>query len=150
MGHPLIARAWIGSGRATTVLPDGCADLVWTGGRLVVAGPATQPVDVEATPGQPRFGVRLRAGGIEAALGVPAALRDVEVPVDALWGRGAADGVARAAYGARTFARVQRFQRLLLLAAPFPGAPLAQLARAAGETSESFKTPESRGRILTA
>ena len=247
MGHPLIARTWIGSGAAATVLPDGCADIVWSGGQLVVAGPATRPVDVPATPGQPRFGVRLRTGGIEAALGVPAdALRDLELPLSALRGGRGEDLVARAAeqgsdaglealvalvereaaapaadrlvreaadrlrdprarlpdiardlgigerqlrrrfdrsvgYGPRTFARVQRFQRLLLLHELWPDEPLAGLAagagyadqahmsrevrrlsgrsprdliaagaRAAGERSESFKTPEEPGRILTA
>lgn len=246
--HPLIATTWIGSGAAATVLPDGCADLVWSDGRAVVAGPATAPVAVPATPGQVRFGVRLRAGAIEAALGVPAAeLRDRDVPLEELWRpatlepvaraaeRGAAaDGIAalaralrreargdepdrlvRAAaarllepgarlpdvaaqlgigerqlrrrfertvgYGWRTLARVHRFQRLLLLheRAPHrglarlaaeagyadqahmarelrrlsgrtPAALLASGARAAGERTESFKTPDAPAAILAA
>lgn len=244
---PLIAQAWIGSGQAATVLPDGCADVVWTDGRLLVAGPATRAVEVAATPGQARFGVRLRAGAIEAALGVPGdALRDLEVELAALGAWRLDDRVARAAqggagpgvaalltllsrearapapdwlvreaawrlrsprarlphvasdlgiserhlrrrfqrsigYGCRTFGRVQRFQRLLLIHQRYPDATLARLAadagyadqahmtrdvqrlsgqspgdllragaRAAGETSETFKIGGERDRILTA
>src|SRR5262245_59014491 len=33
MGSPLIACTWTGSGGAATVLPDGCADVVWSAGR---------------------------------------------------------------------------------------------------------------------
>jgi AraC-like DNA-binding protein len=206
----LIARTWIGSGAAATVLPDGCADLVWTGGRLVVVGPATRPLVAEATPGEPRFGLRLRVGAIETALGVPAAeLRDLEVPLTELWGPRCDETVVRAAqagagpgvaalrdlvrsrapaaapdplvrnalwllrrpgtglrdagrvlgigerqlrrrfdrgvgYGWRTFARIQRFQRLLLARERLPDASLVALAFEAGYADQAHMARDVR------
>ncbi len=69
------------------VLPDGCADIVWTGDRLVVAGPDTGPVLVADSGGEAAVGVRFRPGAAAAALGLPAAeLLDERVALDALWG----------------------------------------------------------------
>ena len=71
------------------IVPDACVDIVWTRGRLVVAGPATGPVMTELPAGSPAFGVRFRVGAAGAALGLP--------------GRGAArrDGAARRRVGRR-------------------------------------------------
>ena len=54
------------------MLPDACVDVVFSGGRLVVAGPATAATVAPATPGQARVGVRFRVGAAGAALGLPA------------------------------------------------------------------------------
>lgn len=83
-----VACAWESGGTATRVLPDACVDIVWSQGRLIVAGPATGSVLAPATPGQGRCGVRFRVGLAGAALGLPAsALRDESVPLDEVWGR---------------------------------------------------------------
>jgi AraC-like DNA-binding protein len=82
-----VACVWIGDGSAVHVLPDACVDIVWTQGRLVVAGPATGPDLAAATPGQGRCGVRFRVGAAGAALGLPAsALLDEIVPIEEIWG----------------------------------------------------------------
>ncbi len=82
------------------MLPDACADIVFDAGRLLVAGPATETVDVPAAPGQDRLGIRFRIGSAGAALGLPAhELLNRRVPLDELWGRAARrleDRVARA------------------------------------------------------
>ncbi|MCO4695361.1 helix-turn-helix domain-containing protein [Streptomyces sp. RO-S4] len=70
-----------GSGR---VLPDGCMDLLWHDGRLLVAGPDTRAHLV----GEPSAwaGVRFRPGTAPALLGVPAhELRDSRVDLADLW-----------------------------------------------------------------
>ncbi|MFF4245774.1 helix-turn-helix domain-containing protein [Streptomyces sp. NPDC001822] len=83
------AVLWTWSGRrdpARPVLPDGCMDLLWTGGRLLVAGPDTHAF----TPGEALSGtcagIRFAPGTAPALLGVPAhELRDRRVALDALW-----------------------------------------------------------------
>ncbi|WP_432486819.1 helix-turn-helix transcriptional regulator [Kineococcus sp. SYSU DK018] len=67
------------------VLPDGCADLLWSGHELVVAGPDTRAH--AGGPGGPWAGVRLPPGLAPAVLGVPAVhLRDRRVPLADVWG----------------------------------------------------------------
>jgi AraC-like DNA-binding protein len=83
-----VACLWTSHDRATRVLPDACADIVLDGGRLLVAGPATEVVDVPDTPGQHRVGVRFRVGSAGAALGLPASeLLNQGVLLEELWGR---------------------------------------------------------------
>lgn len=85
----LVACVWVSHERSVRVLPDACADVVFTGGRLVVAGPATTASVAPATPGQERVGVRFRVGAAGAALGLPLGeLRDQGVPLAEVWGAG--------------------------------------------------------------
>jgi len=82
-----VACVWTSHDRAARVLPDGCADIVFSGGRLMVAGPATAAIEAAPTPGQVRCGVRFRVGSAGAALGLPAVeLLDLGVPLAELWG----------------------------------------------------------------
>ncbi|GHD89221.1 helix-turn-helix domain-containing protein [Streptomyces naganishii] len=72
------------AGARSVVLPDGCMDLMWCEGRLLVAGPDTRAYD----PGPPRrwAGVRFFPGTGPAYLGVPAhELRDRRVDLADLW-----------------------------------------------------------------
>jgi AraC-like DNA-binding protein len=81
-----VACLWTSEARGGAVLPDGCADVVWTGAGLVVAGPATAAVAAHVVPGTPVFGVRFRLGAAGPALGLPAAeLADLTVPLAAVW-----------------------------------------------------------------
>ncbi|WP_380909474.1 helix-turn-helix transcriptional regulator [Streptomyces decoyicus] len=86
---------------ARPVLPDGCTDLIWSGGRLLVAGPDTGPhLPGEAVPGAlprgpegrertPIVGLRFAPGQGPAVFGVPAhELRDQRVPLADLWPAG--------------------------------------------------------------
>ncbi|MEW2166239.1 helix-turn-helix transcriptional regulator [Streptomyces sp. NPDC007084] len=68
------------------VLPDGCMDLLWTEGRLLVAGPDTGPHLPDAMPPGGWAGVRFHPGTAPAYLGVPAdELRDRRVELTDLW-----------------------------------------------------------------
>ncbi|MBQ0852619.1 helix-turn-helix domain-containing protein [Streptomyces sp. BH-SS-21] len=77
-------------GDAAPVLPDGCMDLLWTEGRLFVAGPDTRAY-LSDEPGGPRryAGVRFFPGTAPSYLGVPAhELRDRRVDLADLWDGG--------------------------------------------------------------
>ncbi|MFI6147646.1 helix-turn-helix domain-containing protein [Streptomyces sp. NPDC051109] len=71
------------------VLPDGCMDLLWADGRLLVAGPDTGPHPVGEVPGGAHgamSGLRFAPGTAPALLGVPAyELRDRRVELADLW-----------------------------------------------------------------
>ncbi|CAM5250203.1 AraC-like DNA-binding protein OS=Streptomyces violarus OX=67380 GN=FHS41_001610 PE=4 SV=1 [Streptomyces violarus] len=70
---------------AARVLPDGCMDLLWHEGRLLVAGPDTH-AHVHGRRERRRAGVRLYPGTAPALLGVPAhELRDRRVELADLW-----------------------------------------------------------------
>ena len=67
------------------VLPDGCMDLLWHEGRLLVAGPDTHAYVPEDAVGH-WAGVRLYPGTGPTFLGVPAhELRDLRVDLADLW-----------------------------------------------------------------
>jgi len=73
------------------VLPDACIDVVAVGGDVTVVGPATTGALVHLSPDAATVGVRFRTGAAPPILGTSAAdLRDLEVPVDQLWGRAGA------------------------------------------------------------
>jgi len=113
-----VACLWVRDAEPATrqhrIVPDACVDVVWTGARLVVAGPATGPVLTEVPAGRQAFGVRFRIGAAGAALGLPASeLRDRTVPLEDVWGAAAPEveeaalaGGARALAGA-ILARVE-------------------------------------------
>nr|P43458.1 RecName: Full=Uncharacterized HTH-type transcriptional regulator in mcrB 3'region [Streptomyces lavendulae]AAA21478.1 mcr ORF3 [Streptomyces lavendulae] len=72
-----------GGGETTTVLPDGCIDLLWTAGRLLVSGPDTSAY---STHRGFWVGVRFSPGIAPALLGIPAhELRDQRVDLADLW-----------------------------------------------------------------
>jgi AraC-like DNA-binding protein len=67
------------------VLPDGCMDLLWNEGRLLVAGPDTRAYVAGGIPST-WAGVRFHPGTAPAFLGVPAhELRDRRVELADLW-----------------------------------------------------------------
>lgn len=73
------------------VVPDGCVDLIWAGGHLVVAGPDRHAFVSTLRPGERIVGLRLRPGTAGAVLGLPAReLCGQRVPLDVLWGASAA------------------------------------------------------------
>jgi AraC-like DNA-binding protein len=77
------------------VLPDGCMDLMWHEGELIVAGPDSRAVVLRNSPGKRYVALRFPPGVGPAVLGVPAVeLCDRRVPLAALW---PADAVRRAA-----------------------------------------------------
>ncbi|MEV5603713.1 helix-turn-helix domain-containing protein [Streptomyces sp. NPDC052299] len=82
------AKVWtldVPPGTVHPVLPDGCMDLLWSGARLLVAGPDTHTAPATGTGGG-WAGIRFAPGTAPALLGVPAhELRDLRVPLAALW-----------------------------------------------------------------
>ncbi|MEU0356042.1 helix-turn-helix domain-containing protein [Streptomyces cyaneofuscatus] len=69
-----------------SVLPDGCMDLFWTGGRIVVAGPDTHAFQVEPWNRVSCAAIRLAPGTAPVLLGVPAhELRDHRADLADLW-----------------------------------------------------------------
>jgi AraC-like DNA-binding protein len=68
------------------VLPDGCMDLLWHDGRLLVAGPDTRAYLADGEAAGAWVGVRFPPGTAPALLGVPAhELRDRRVDLAELW-----------------------------------------------------------------
>jgi AraC-like DNA-binding protein len=90
-----------GAPTATAVLPDGCVDLVWRGGELLVAGPDSRPFLSPLPPAHAIVGLRFRPGTAGPALGLPASeLRDERVSLEEIWGSSGAaltEGLAEAA-----------------------------------------------------
>ncbi|WP_049579600.1 helix-turn-helix transcriptional regulator [Streptomyces sp. SBT349] len=76
-------RSAAGTGR---VLPDGCMDLMWMDGGLVVAGPDTRAHVFRGRPATGIVGLRFAPGAGPCVLGVPAdELTDLRVPLADLW-----------------------------------------------------------------
>ncbi|CAM3658734.1 helix-turn-helix domain-containing protein [Nocardiopsis rhodophaea] len=95
------------------VLPDGCIDLIWVGGALLVAGPDTAAHSAVWRPDADIIGLRFAPGTGPTVLGVPAhALRDQRVPLAELWGAARARPLAG-----------------LIAGSPDPAAALEDIAR---------------------
>src|SRR4029079_12468832 len=78
------------------VLPDGCADILWTrdGDRAEIAavGPMTTYRDFVQPAGRVLIGVRFRPGMWTAHVGVPGGyITDAIMPLDDIWGKRARD-----------------------------------------------------------
>ncbi|MFC5803371.1 helix-turn-helix domain-containing protein [Streptomyces formicae] len=87
-GAVVWSRSESGGGPVVPVLPDGCMDLLWTEGRLLVAGPDTYAYAPPGT-GVRYAGVRFAPGAAPAFFGVPAhELRDRRVELAQLWPAG--------------------------------------------------------------
>lgn len=83
------AVLWRAEGPGQVVLPDGCMDLLWVEGRLLVAGADTGPHPAGEVPGRAFAGIRFAPGTAPPLLGVPAhELRDRRVALADLWPAG--------------------------------------------------------------
>jgi AraC-like DNA-binding protein len=71
----------------TRVLPDGCLDIIWSAGRVFVAGPDTTAQTPDRPPvGARTFALRFGSGTGPGVLGLPASeLTDRQVPLEDLW-----------------------------------------------------------------
>ncbi len=121
-----VACLWWRTGAPPRVLPDGCADLVWTGSEVIVAGPATRPIVPRVPAGSLKLGVRFRVGAAGAALGLPAGeLLDSSATLADIWGE--ADELAEQVAGAAASGR---------------GAQLALLVEAVARQLASASEPD--------
>ena len=128
------------------VLPDACVDIVWLGGRLSIAGPATGPALVDLPAGAGSMGVRFRVGAAGAALDVPAGeLLDARVPLEEVWGADGAriaERVANSAAPLRELATAVRER----LARPPPAPPAHSSASATASSAAASPKPSDTGR----
>jgi AraC-like DNA-binding protein len=75
VSSPLVGCTWeqrTDAQREQRVVPDACADLIWSGEQLMIAGPDTHARLVALAPGTRIVGIRLRPGVAGAVLGLPA------------------------------------------------------------------------------
>src|SRR4051812_29343680 len=61
-----------GEGHVQRIIPDGCIDLLFSEGELIIAGPDSQSVTLEPAPNRTIVGLRFCAGQAPAVLRVPA------------------------------------------------------------------------------
>jgi AraC-like DNA-binding protein len=129
------------------IVPDGCKDLMWGPGGLVVAGPDTVAQVTRLAAGTDFVGVRFHPGAAPPLLGVPAAeLVGSRPEAAALWGaRLAREPAARLADAADPIARgalLQAVVRDRLRAAAEPDHAVrwvaARLERAGGARVEAL------------
>lgn len=86
--------SWIGREAAgnITVVPDGCADLLWRDDRFTVVGPDRVAAHPTLTPGKAVLGLRFKPGAAAGWLGLP--LSEIvgrEIPMADLWGKAEAN-----------------------------------------------------------
>jgi hypothetical protein len=97
------------------VVPDGSADILWTGERLCVAGPETRPILETMGPGYAVAGVRFHPGAAYPWLGVPLSeIRNARVPLEEFWKRDASLLVGRLFAASDSNAAIAALQRALL------------------------------------
>jgi AraC-like DNA-binding protein len=142
-----VACVWTSVSRGGVIFPDGCVDIVWRGDRLVVAGPATGPLEGGVPVGAPVFGVRFRLGAAGAALGLPAEeFLDGTVPLGELWGIECEERVASG--GVEALVQVVRehvvepldpLARAAALRLARPGARVAELGASLGMSERQLR-----------
>jgi AraC-like DNA-binding protein len=161
--HPLLACSWeralpAGSGAIRRrILPDGCVDLIWRDGRVLVAGPDTSAWISELPAASTIVGIRLRPGVAGSVLGIPAAeVRDQHPPAAEVFGerwlaaRRRLDGEATADQAQRELVRLlllrleeREAPDPLVLAATrrlgFPGSRVRELADALGISDRQLR-----------
>lgn len=91
--HALVACRWLRElapddpADSALILPDGCVDLLWRDGKLLVAGLDRTARWSPVGPGSTIAGVRLRPGVAGAVFGIPASeLLDTTVPLEEVLG----------------------------------------------------------------
>jgi AraC-like DNA-binding protein len=96
--HALIACRWLRElpaddpGDSTLILPDGCVDLLWRDGELVVVGLDRTAWRSPVRAGTSIAGIRLRPGVAGAVFGMPASeLLEVRVPLEDVLGAQASE-----------------------------------------------------------
>ena len=120
--------------RRHRILPDACVDVVWTGGRLVVAGPATEAAMADIDAGAESLGVRFRVGAAGAALGLPAGeLIDASPALEDVWGAAGREVAERVGEAATPAARLHA---LVAAVRERLAAPPDELVRAAATGTE--------------
>ena len=101
-------------GARLVVVPDGCVDLTWVDGRLVVAGPDVSAALSEVAGQTAVIGIRFRPGVASAWLGLPLSeIVGQRIDLDVLWGRRAAEISRRIGDASTSSAKMQALQAAL-------------------------------------
>ncbi|QEV20986.1 helix-turn-helix domain-containing protein [Streptomyces alboniger] len=133
-------------GDARPVLPDGCMDLLWTEGRLFVAGPDTRAYVPTAAGGR-YVGLRFHPGTAPALFGVPAhELRDRRVELADLWSAATVQRLTGRVDGARD--PVAALEEVAMERADEAGPPdpfLAEVVRSLGAGASVAATAKALG-----
>jgi AraC-like DNA-binding protein len=160
--HALVACRWLRElpaddpSDSTLVLPDGCVDLIWRDGKLVVAGLDLTARRTPVRPGTAIAGIRLRPGVAGAVFGMPASeLLDAQTPLHDVIGPPGSELAERLAgavgheaeylllEGAVATAIADRTPDPLVLAATrrlgFPGSRVDELADALGISERQLR-----------
>ena len=100
--HALVACRWVrrvpetAQDESTLVLPDGCVDLLFRGGSVLVVGPDRKAHTNPLNAGETIVGLRLRPGVAGSVLGMPAReLIDGRVPIEDVLGHSTTEVVER-------------------------------------------------------
>lgn len=142
-----------GEGLGHSILPDGCADILFTTEpvRLALVGLMTRPLPVESVMGQCYFGVRFRPGMAAAFVPEAATLSDRIEPLESMWGAVANQLRARLTDAQGPLQMIDIMERSLrplepadparrvLWHMPDISSPLKQLIRDAGLSERHFR-----------
>lgn len=160
--HALLACRWsrtVGEddpAESSLVLPDGCVDVLWRDGSLVVAGPDQRAWRSPVRAGEEIVGIRLRPGVAGAVFDLPASeLLNSRVPLEELFDSRAAELAERLSGTEEQEAKYLLLEGLvasavtqsgpdpLVLAAArrlgFPGSRVDQLADALGISERQLR-----------
>ncbi len=108
------------AGGEAAILPDGCMDLIWMNGDVVVAGPDSRPYLTRSRAGDHYVGLRCSPGTLPDLLGTPAEeLINQRVPLgDVLSDRATAEFLGRIADAADPGRALEEFARSRRLLGP--------------------------------
>ena len=106
-------------GSLTAVVPDGCVDITWINGALIVAGPDMAVALFALTPGSIVIGARFRPGAASRWLGLPMSeIVGDRVAISHFWGARAREIAQRIGDASSTPERVRAMEAALSRLAP--------------------------------
>ncbi len=118
-----------GHAGAVAVVPDGCVDLIWIEGRVVVAGPDESVALTMLAPGTTVAGMRFRPGAAAVWLGLPMSeIVGCRVDLCDLWGGRARDIADRVAEVGGPSERLRQLEAGLSRLVPTIAAPRPDMA----------------------
>lgn len=81
-----------GTAPRIAVVPDGCADIIWSAGGLAIVGPDKVAAFPQLAPGETIIGARFRIGAAASWLRTPLyEITGRHLPLELFWGRAAAE-----------------------------------------------------------
>jgi AraC-like DNA-binding protein len=133
------------------VVPDGCVDLIWVEGRLMVAGPDESVAVTTLAPGTTATGIRFRPGAAANWLGVPMSeIVGLRIDLCELWGMQAqdlADRIGAAASAAERMEELDAGLSRLAPAMPSPAPDMELVFRLLGRTPSGAGLRAIRDRL---